>query len=558
MTFSLSTATGRIIAAGASGIIAAGIISGLVIQFLPPPLIGFAAFVPLLAALVVAVVAGACSAFIALRHSRDLHDLKSALLTIAKGQDAHTVSVASSDPDIAALAEAVSTAGAAAARLRDGIAELDAEKKRVIADLDQEFDTLADKIGRSIEGVSGGRFDGLAETDFTNPSAKKIAAQFKKLMGMMDQGVSDTLRVVSAISRGETDRIDWDQGGVRGQLRDELNNLADKMAKTVSSLTATSASLKETTGEIMSGANDLSDRTTKQAATIEETSAQMEQISVTVMENAKRANEARKSAAHASDVAREGGMVMADATSAMDRITESASRISEIIGMIDDIAFQTNLLALNASVEAARAGEAGKGFAVVAAEVRRLAQSAAQASQEVKHLVLSSDREVKSGAELVVRAADNLGAIVDSVTSVTILMDEIAGQSREQANSLEEVSDAVRTMDRMTQHNAALVQQTNAAIARTRSHFVAMDELFHALRGTGRIMAEVDARSDVRRQQVAVNHASEAALPAAVGSDFAPAPQPEGGPVSAAADTVSALRQQAIEEYQKDPVWQEF
>jgi len=166
-----------------------------------------------------------------------------------------------------------------------------------------------------------------------------------------------------------------------------------------------------------------------------------------------------------------------DANAAMERITTSSGKISNIIGLIDDIAFQTNLLALNASVEAARAGEAGKGFAVVAVEVRRLAQSAAQASKEVKVLIDQSASEVKGGSRLVEEAATKLVAILEAARSSNQLMDGIARESREQASAIEEVNTAVRQMDEMTQHNAALVEETNAAIERTESQATDLDRI---------------------------------------------------------------------------------
>ena len=168
---------------------------------------------------------------------------------------------------------------------------------------------------------------------------------------------------------------------------------------------------------------------------------------------------------------------MRQATEAMERITESSARISNIIGMIDDIAFQTNLLALNASVEAARAGDAGKGFAVVAVEVRRLAQSAAGASQEVKALIEQSATEVSNGSKLVAGAAGKLDDMLGSARENADLIDGIAAASREQANAITEVNTAVRQMDEMTQHNAALVEETNAAIEQTEAQASELDRI---------------------------------------------------------------------------------
>jgi methyl-accepting chemotaxis protein len=196
-----------------------------------------------------------------------------------------------------------------------------------------------------------------------------------------------------------------------------------------------------------------------------------------VLQNAQRAKDASVVAASVTRTAEEGGAVMNKATEAMERITASSGKISNIIGLIDDIAFQTNLLALNASVEAARAGEAGKGFAVVAVEVRRLAQSAAQASSEVKGLIEQSGTEVRTGSKLVVEAASKLEAMLAAARSSNELMDGIAKQSQDQAASIEEVNAAVRAMDEMTQHNAALVEETNASIERTEEQAVELDRI---------------------------------------------------------------------------------
>ena len=177
---------------------------------------------------------------------------------------------------------------------------------------------------------------------------------------------------------------------------------------------------------------------------------------------------------------------VAERLSAMERITQSSGKISNIIGMIDDIAFQTNLLALNASVEAARAGDAGKGFAVVAVEVRRLAQSAASASSDVKKLIEQSGTEVSGGSRLVLEAASKLEAMLVAARSSNDAMAAIAKASREQAASIEEVNAAVRQMDEMTQHNAALVEETNAAVEQTEAQAVELDRIVEIFRVVAR------------------------------------------------------------------------
>ena len=277
-------------------------------------------------------------------------------------------------------------------------------------------------------------------------------------------------------------RIDQSFTGQYEALRQAYNKTLEQLVDIVSRLKSTSGAVKTATSELLSGANDLADRTTKQAATIEETSAAMEQLSGAVVASAGQARAAADKARSLSVSASEGGTVVGEANKAMERISASSAKISNIIGMIDDIAFQTNLLALNASVEAARAGDAGKGFAVVAVEVRRLAQSAASASSEVKALIEQSANEVDGGSKLVAQAAEKLVAMLEAARTNTSQMQQIANDSREQASSIEEVNAAVRQMDEMTQHNAALVEETNAAIAQTEEQATALDRIVDIFR----------------------------------------------------------------------------
>jgi methyl-accepting chemotaxis protein len=274
-----------------------------------------------------------------------------------------------------------------------------------------------------------------------------------------------------------TGRIDTRFTGQYEELRVAFNQSLGRLFDIVTGLQETSRSLKAATGEILAGANDLSERTTKQAATIEQTSAAIEQLSSAVVENARRATTASEKASGVAASATEGGVVMSSANEAMAAIEASSAKISNIIGLIDDVAFQTNLLALNASVEAARAGDAGKGFAVVAVEVRRLAQSAAQASSEVKVLIEASAGEVKIGSRLVGQAAETLKTILEGAQESSALIEQIAQANREQSGALEEVTIAVRQMDEMTQHNAALVEQTNAAIEQTEAQASELDSI---------------------------------------------------------------------------------
>ncbi|ESQ92807.1 methyl-accepting chemotaxis protein [Asticcacaulis benevestitus] len=244
-----------------------------------------------------------------------------------------------------------------------------------------------------------------------------------------------------------------------------INELLDSTSSIISDVTEASSNIKLATAEISAGTNDLSQRTEQQASNLQETAASMEQIASTIRQNADNAQEASKLAGNASKVATSGGKVVAQAVEAMSRIETSSQKISDIIGVIDEIAFQTNLLALNAAVEAARAGDAGKGFAVVAAEVRSLAQRSSGAAKDIKTLIAASGSEVKEGVKLVNDAGGALSEIVGSIQQVATIISEIAAASKEQSVGVEEINTAVSQMDEMTQQNSALVEE-NAASSR--------------------------------------------------------------------------------------------
>ena len=333
-------------------------------------------------------------------------------------------------------------------------------------------------FGEVVDAAIAGDFTKRVHAEFPDAELNALAGSVNSLVETVDGGLSETGEVLAALADTDlTKRMHGSYSGSFAKLQADTNAVGDKLTEVVTQLRETSRALKTATGEILAGANDLSERTTRQAATIEETSATMEQLAATVAENAKMAEDANTKVNAVSESATRSGAVMTQANAAMERITSSSSKISNIIGMIDDIAFQTNLLALNASVEAARAGDAGKGFAVVAVEVRRLAQSAASASSDVKALIEQSAAEVAGGSKLVSSAAEQLGAMQHAVEENSALMQRIAKASREQAAAIDEVSVAVRTMDEMTQHNAALVEETNAAIEQTEAQANELDRV---------------------------------------------------------------------------------
>ncbi|MDN4053016.1 methyl-accepting chemotaxis protein [Massilia sp. YIM B02763] len=272
-----------------------------------------------------------------------------------------------------------------------------------------------------------------------------------------------TAKIAGSIAHGdlsiaiETDATD------RGSLLTEMKQMRNSLVDIVSQVRRGTHTITTASREIAAGNADLSSRTELQASSLEKTASTMEELTSTVKQNADNAREANQLAAAASDVARKGGAVVSQVVGTMGEINSSASKIADIIGVIDGIAFQTNILALNAAVEAARAGEQGRGFAVVASEVRNLAQRSAAAAKEIKTLIGDSVEKISRGSKLVGEAGVTMDEVVDSVKRVTDIMSDIAAASAEQSAGIEQVNVSIIEMDGMTQQNAALVEQAAAA-----------------------------------------------------------------------------------------------
>ncbi|MET3924222.1 methyl-accepting chemotaxis protein [Devosia sp. 2618] len=342
----------------------------------------------------------------------------------------------------------------------------------------ERMNQLQKEFAAVVEAGVDGDFSRRMLSRYDDEGLDHLAEKTNLLVERVNVGLSATQAVLQVMAQADvTSRVNGDFKGVFSDLQHHTNAVAEKLAEVVGQLKLASRSLKHATSEIHFSANDLSQRTTNQAITIERTSSAMAELAVTVQHNAERAREASLVAASVTQTAEDGGQVMHQATEAMERITQSSTKISDVIGMIDHIAFQTNLLALNASVEAARAGDAGKGFAVVAVEVRRLAQSTASASADVKRLIEQSNGDVQSGSRLVLDVADSLEAMLASARSSNALMQEIARDSGEQAAAIEHIGSSVRAMDEMTQHNAALVQQINGAIEQSEAQASELDRI---------------------------------------------------------------------------------
>jgi len=330
---------------------------------------------------------------------------------------------------------------------------------------DRTLEVATEKeIANIINAIAGGNFEGRLSEAGKQDFFLTLSKGINNLVSTCSESLNEIVRVLSAISHGDlTQKIDADFSGTFGQLKDDANATIESLKKIVQQIQEATDYISTGSKEIASGNNDLSHRTEEQAASLEETAASMEELTSTVKHNADNAKEANQLAVDASQIAERGVDVVGQVVQTMDEINDASRKIGDIISVIDDIAFQTNILALNAAVEAARAGEQGKGFAVVATEVRNLAQRAATAAGEIKHLINDSVSKVTGGTKLVTQAGETMGEIVTSIQGVTKMMSEITAASLEQSQGIEQVNSAVSQMDDVTQQNAALVEQSAAA-----------------------------------------------------------------------------------------------
>jgi methyl-accepting chemotaxis protein len=303
------------------------------------------------------------------------------------------------------------------------------------------------------------------------------------VVGSIKGSVESTIQCVIRIAGGDLEtKIDSSGKDEISWLRSELNSMRKKLRKTVLEVRQTVDSVNIASDEVAAGNSDLSSRTENQASALQQTTASMQQLSETVRSNAQSTNEARTVVNQSSEVAALGARMMKEVIERMGEINVSAGKISEIIGVIDGIAFQTNILALNAAVEAARAGENGRGFAVVASEVRSLAQRSSLAAREIKTLIGDSTEKVDSGSKLVNDAGRTMQDILESVTRVSALITDIAQVGESQSGDIEHVHNAISQIDGMTQQNSALVEQLAAAAQSLRGQSSRLTETMSSFR----------------------------------------------------------------------------
>jgi methyl-accepting chemotaxis protein len=331
--------------------------------------------------------------------------------------------------------------------------------------LDRTNEVMVEKeVASIVDGALRGDFVTRISLEGKEGFFKQLSEGLNQLSEVTQTGLTDVARVLQLVAAGDlTEQISADYQGIFGQLKDDTNTTIERLREVVGSIKEATDAIDTAAKEIAAGNQDLSSRTEEQASSLEETSSSMEQLNATVRQNADNAKQANELAKRSNDGVVKGGQVVKQVVITMGEIQASSKRISDIIGVIDGIAFQTNILALNAAVEAARAGEQGRGFAVVATEVRNLAQRSATAAKEIKTLIAESVDKVESGAKLVHQAGATMDEVVVSFQQVARLVTDIASASREQSAGIEQTTLAVSQMDEVTQQNAALVEEAAAA-----------------------------------------------------------------------------------------------
>jgi len=359
------------------------------------------------------------------------------------------------------------------------------------------------EIEQLIANAAQGQLDKrLAAEDYAG-FTQTVASGVNALLDAVVEPLRDIKRVLAALSEGDlTQQMQGQYQGEFAELNDSLTTSLGRLEHMVNEIRRAGSSIAVGASEIATGNTTLSERTESQAASLEETAASMEQMTSTVKQNADNAQQASRLAEEARTLAEQGGDISTRVVQSMGAISASSNKISEIISVIDEIAFQTNLLALNAAVEAARAGEQGRGFAVVASEVRNLAQRSAGAAKEIKELIGDSVDKVDEGARFVDESGEALKRIMESINQVSDIIAQIAKAGIEQAQGIDQVNTAVSSMDAGTQQNAALVEEVAAASASMEEQASQLQRLVNAFRVNSEQQGQGDALLQPARPQV--------------------------------------------------------
>ncbi|CAN7632763.1 methyl-accepting chemotaxis protein [Bosea sp. LjRoot9] len=417
------------------------------------------------------------------------------------------------------------------------------------------------EVAAVVTAAQQGNFSARLPLSGKEGFVREIAIGLNNVSALVEQATGEFAEVMDAVANGDlTHAVKGGYQGVLGSLKDSINATVDRLSTTVRTIQTTSADVGLAAREITMGADDLSKRTEEQASSLEETAATTEELAASVKASAQASKQAAAIATEAMQAAQSGGTIATEAVAAMARIESASQKISDIIRVIDDIAFQTNLLALNAAVEAARAGDAGKGFAVVASEVRTLAQRSGAAAKDISGLISSSNMEVGAGVKLVRQAGDALTQILAASQKVAATIAEISAASGEQANGIDEMSQAVAHLDEMTQANAALAEQSAASAGSLSGRIVQLNDLVAAFRtGPEGAAASPASYAPAPVRAAPAGHGSEPArlrklAEAAFGQARAEAPAR-----SAPAPTrASAPAKRAVNGRANDAGWEEF
>jgi methyl-accepting chemotaxis protein len=447
-------------------------------------------FLPI--ALILVLGAAIAGALVFSRRSiiRPLIDLGGTMSRLTAGETQVEVPHTQRQDEIGAMARAV----AVLRQSSEQVALLQEQERAASAARIRSADAMASvvsDVGEVVAAAAYGDFSARLSIEHGDEQMQKLVAGINEINAVVDNATTEFTQALQALAAGDlTHQVPTAYRGRFAELKDAINETVSRLSSTVRTIQATATDVGLAAREINTGADDLSKRTEEQASSLEETAATTEELTASVKASAQAAREAAAIAEEAMKAAQSGGAIAGEAVSAMARIEEASKKISDIIRVIDDIAFQTNLLALNAAVEAARAGDAGKGFAVVASEVRTLAQRSGEAAKDISGLISSSNSEVEQGVKLVRQAGEALTRIVSASQKVTGTIQDISAATGEQANGIEEMSQAVAHLDEMTQANAALAEQSAASAGSLSGRIGELNALVSAFRtGEGGLAA---------------------------------------------------------------------
>ncbi|MFC5505028.1 methyl-accepting chemotaxis protein [Bosea massiliensis] len=450
----------------------------------------------------------AVAAWLNLSVSRPLRALIQTMSQLAAGHLDAQVKGGSRRDEVGEIARAVDL-------FRSGLqkrAEADQESMRHEAmssdEKNRATQRVVDDVAAIVASAERGDFSARASVRVSEQGLNRLVEGINAINQSVEEATGEFAAAMGAISQGDlTHRINGVYSGRFAELQRAINMTTERLQEIVGAISSTSHAILLAAREINMGADDLSKRTEDQASSLEETAATTEQLAASVKATAQASRQAASVATEAMQAAQTGGAIAGKAVDAMARIESASTKISDIIRVIDDIAFQTNLLALNAAVEAARAGDAGKGFAVVASEVRTLAQRSSEAAKDISALISSSNTEVGEGVKLVRQAGEQLSQILAASEKVAATIAEISAASGEQASGIDEMSQAVAHLDEMTQQNAALSEQSAASAGSLASKIGQLNDLVTAFKtgpDDGRAAAApAPASEPVRLRQLA-------------------------------------------------------